>query len=137
MNELKYIYLLIEKCRPKIKCVVCLFSLILWSTGFGCSCLRYDRQTTPSAGIYARTGTDGIAREVLCCEFRRSRAGYTKGGSRGGGGYFFFFFVNKEEGNLPARRTLTHIHPGQVFLFLLYFINFFLILKRVLRVLSV
>jgi hypothetical protein len=49
----------------------------------------------------------------------------------------FFFFVNKEEGNLPARRTLTHIHPGQVFLFLLYFINFFLILKRVLRVLSV
>jgi hypothetical protein len=48
-----------------------------------------------------------------------------------------FFFVNKEEGNLPARRTLTHIHPGQVFLFLLYFINFFLILKRVLRVLSV
>jgi hypothetical protein len=111
MNELKYIYLLIEKCRPKIKCVVCLFSLILWSTGFGCSCLRYDRQTTPSAGIYARTGTDGIAREVLCCEFRRSRAGYTKGGSRGGGGYFFFFC--EQRGGKPARKKDSDPHSSR------------------------
>jgi hypothetical protein len=39
--------------------MLCLFvsGLLLWSTCFGCSCLRYDQQMTPSAGIYARTGT--------------------------------------------------------------------------------
>jgi hypothetical protein len=130
MNELKYIYLLIEKCRPKIKCVVCLFSLILWSTGFGCSCLRYDRQTTPSAGIYARTGTDGIAREVLCCEFRRSRAGYTKGGSRGGGGYFFFFLWTKRRETCPQEGLWPTFIPARSFFFCYISLTSFLSLKE-------
>ena len=113
----------------------CLFSLVSWSTGFGCSCLRYDRQTTPSAGIYARTGTDGNAREVFC-EFR-GRDDTQKVVVVVV--VIFLYFVCEQRGGKPARKKDSDPHSlsGQVFLFLLYFINFFLILKRVLRVLSV
>jgi hypothetical protein len=64
-------------------------------------------------------GRDGNAREVSCVCCARS----VEGGmihTRGGVAVVFFFFsfllVNKEEGNLPARRTLTHIpSPGLLF----------------------
>lgn len=100
---------------------VCLFvsGLLLWSTCFGCSCLRYDQQMTPSAGIYARTGTRRERSWGFVCVLRAFGRGRDDTHKRWcGGGFFFFFFllVNKEEGNLPARRTLTHIpSPGLLF----------------------
>ena len=137
MNELKYIFTFWSKS-------VVQKSNVLFVSRLNCGALAL---AAPVWGMIVKRrrlqvfmlapGRTGNAREVLCCVFRRLRAGYTKGGSRGGGGGYFLLWTKRretcpQEGLWPT----FSLRPGLSFFFL-YFINFFLILKRVLRVLSV
>ena len=81
------------------------FTRSLWSTGVCCSCLRYDRQSSPSAGIYARTGMMGTL--VRFTGRDRRRGGWTKRRE-----------TCPQEGRWPT-------FSGQVSLSLFYFIKYF------------
>ena len=127
MNELKYIYLLIEKCRQKsnvLFVLACIVEHWLWLL------LSEVWSSNDAVCRYLCSHRDG--RECSWGFLWVSRAGwYTKGGSRGGGYFFYILFVNKEEGNLPARRTLTHIlSPARSFFFCYISLTSFLSLKE-------
>lgn len=98
-----------------------LFSLILCSTSFCCCWLRYDQQSTRSAGIYARTGMGRECSWGFVCALRVS----VKGGRQERRGGFF-----EQRGGKPARKKDSDPHsPARslsIFFYFFFFFFFFL-----------